>query len=157
MGLFGREEKAQKAADVEPARPARPEAAAGSQEPGDRTVIAHSVRIEGTLAGSGEITVNGKVKGAIEGSGSIHVAARGEVTASIHGRSVKVTGVVNGNITADERIELEPASRVDGDITAPRILIKDGATFVGQVNMRSPNVKPSHKEAAEDAASSTSS
>jgi cytoskeletal protein CcmA (bactofilin family) len=153
MGLFGREENAQKAADVEPARPPRPEATSGPQEPGDRTIVAHSVCVEGTLAGSGEIIVHGKVKGAIEGSGSVHVAARGEVTASIHGRSVRVTGTVKGNISADERIELEPASRVEGDITAPRILIKDGATFVGQVNMRSPHAKPSHKDAAGDAAS----
>ena len=37
--------------------------------------------------------------------------------------------VDTGNITADDRIILEPTARVDGNITAPRILIEDGATF----------------------------
>ena len=36
----------------------------------------------------------------------------------------------------------EPSARVDGNITAPRILIQDGATFRGQVNMNEPVARP---------------
>jgi cytoskeletal protein CcmA (bactofilin family) len=66
------------------------------------------------------------------------VAARGRVDATVHGRVVMVAGRVIGDITADEKIELEPTAEVDGDITAPRILIRDGATFRGKVNMKPP-------------------
>jgi cytoskeletal protein CcmA (bactofilin family) len=57
----------------------------------------------------------------------------------VHGKTVTVAGTVTGDITADDRIELEPSARVDGNITAPRILIQDGATFRGQVNMKEPS------------------
>ena len=153
MGLFGRDDRSQRDAAAEPARPPRHEAPPPPRERGDQTVIAPTVRIEGTLAGDGEILVSGKVKGTIDGAGSIHVAERGQVTAAVHGRTVTVAGTVKGNITADERIELEPTARVDGDITAPRILIKDGATFKGQVNMKSP---PAPSGAAASAARKTS-
>jgi cytoskeletal protein CcmA (bactofilin family) len=55
---------------------------------------------------------------------------------------VVVAGTVAADITADEKIELEASARVDGNITAPRILIKDGATFKGQVNMKDPDSRP---------------
>ena len=138
MGLFGRDDKPPRAANSAAPRPARAEAGQPPPGDGDRTVIAPSIRIEGTLTCTGEVLVNGKVSGTIEGSGLIRVAPRGEVSASIHGRAVAIAGTVRGDITADERIELEPSAKVEGDITAPRILIKDGATFRGQVNMRPP-------------------
>jgi cytoskeletal protein CcmA (bactofilin family) len=141
MGLFGRDDKPPRPADSAAPRPAR--ADGGQPLPGDvdRTVIAPSIRIEGTLTCTGEVLVNGRISGSIEGSGLIRVAPRGEVAAAIHGRTVAIAGTVRGDITADERIELEPSAKVEGDITAPRILIKDGATFRGQVNMRPPAVR----------------
>jgi cytoskeletal protein CcmA (bactofilin family) len=121
-----------------------PRSEAPARPPGrdDLTVIANAVRIEGTLSGGGEILVNGNVEGSIEGTGLIHVANRGQVRATIHSRTVMIAGTVRGDITADERIELEATARVEGDITAPRILIRDGATFKGQVNMRPPASRP---------------
>ncbi len=145
MGLFGRDETARRSTPTD-GQTAPSNASSPAPEKGDRTVIASSVHFEGTLQGSGEILVHGKLTGTIDGSSTIHVAARGSVNAAVHGRSVVVAGTVKGDITADERIELEPSAKVDGDITAPRILIKDGATFRGQVNMQAPPDRPKGKE-----------
>ncbi|MCJ7756155.1 MAG: polymer-forming cytoskeletal protein [Thermoanaerobaculales bacterium] len=101
-------------------------------------MIAASILVEGTLSGSGQILVDGRVRGSIEGRDEVMVAPRGRVDATVHGRVVMVAGRVIGDITADEKIELEPTAQVDGDITAPRILIRDGATFRGKVNMKPP-------------------
>ena len=140
MGIFGRDEPNP---DQQPAQPAvKPATSPSPQEAGDRTVIARPSKIEGRVSGSGEIIVNGLVNGTIDATGTVKVAEQGRVEATVHGRIVAVAGSVAGDITADERIELEPSARVDGNITAPRILIKDGATFRGQVNMREPVREP---------------
>jgi len=140
MGIFGRDEPNP---DQQPARPAAtPPTSPSPQEGGDRTVIARPSKFEGRLSGSGEIVVNGLVNGTIDATGMVRVAEHGRVEATVHGRIVTVAGAVAGDITADERIELEPSARVDGNITAPRILIKDGATFRGQVNMKEPAPHP---------------
>jgi cytoskeletal protein CcmA (bactofilin family) len=136
MGIFGRDEPKPEQQPVQPAtKPATQPSPPGG---GDRTVIARPSKIEGRVSGSGEIIVNGLVNGTIDATGTVRVADQGRVEATVHGKVVTVAGTVTGDITADERIELEPSARVDGNITAPRILIQDGATFRGQVNMKAP-------------------
>jgi len=141
MGIFGRDEANP---DQQPTRSAVPPSTTPTpSEATDRTVIARPTKIEGRLSGPGEIIVNGSVSGTIEATGTVKVAGQGKVEATVHGKIVSIAGAVTGDITADERIELEPSAHVDGNITAPRILIKDGATFRGQVNMKEPDKRPS--------------
>ena len=141
MGIFGRDEanpdqQPPQSTAGRPTLPTTPETA-------DRTVIARPSKIEGRISGSGEIVVNGLVNGTIEATGTVRVAGQGRVEATVHGKIVSVAGTVTGDITADERIELETSARVEGNITAPRILIKDGANFRGQVNMKESERRPS--------------
>jgi len=135
MGLFGHDEPASVNTNPQPPREAGAGPAAGSEK---RSVIARPTRIEGRVLGSGEVLVEGKIKGSIDVDGKVRVAEQGRVEADVHARLVTVAGTVTGNITAGDRIILEPTAQVDGDITAPRILIEDGATFKGQVNMKVP-------------------
>lgn len=140
MGIFGRDEQDpdQQAAVPSP-RPGTPAVPASA---GDRTIVARPTVVEGRLSGSGEIIVNGMVKGTIDGEGGVTVAEQGRIEATVHGRTVAIAGTVVGDITADEKIELETTARVEGNITAPRILIRDGASFRGQVNMKDPERRP---------------
>ena len=46
-----------------------------------------------------------------------------------------ISGKVTGNISATDKVELKSDCRVVGDIKAPRILIADGASFKGNVDM----------------------
>ena len=141
MGIFGRDEANP---DQQPAQSTiRPSTSPIAPEATDRTVIARPTKIEGRISGSGEIVVNGLVTGTIEATGTVKVGEKGRVEATVHGKVVSVAGAVVGDITADEKIELEISAHVDGNITAPRILIKDGANFRGQVNMRKPESRPS--------------
>jgi cytoskeletal protein CcmA (bactofilin family) len=140
MGIFGRDDTTP---DQQPEQAAsKPAAFQPSTSPSDRTVIARPSIVEGTISGSCEIVVNGLVKGAINGAAIVTIAEQGRVEATTHGRIVVVGGTVTGDISADEKIELESSARVDGNITAPRILIKDGASFMGQVNMKEPDGRP---------------
>jgi cytoskeletal protein CcmA (bactofilin family) len=143
MGIFGRDETTPEQQPV--GATARPSPTAAPDESADRTFIARPSKFEGRLTGSGEIIVNGSVNGIIDGSGTVRIADQGRVEANVHGKTVKIAGTVAGDITADERIELEPSARVDGNITAPRILIQDGASFKGQVNMKEPAKRPDVK------------
>ena len=141
MGIFGRDEETP---DQQPEqskiKPTKPQT---TPEVMDRTVIASPSKIEGRISGSGEIIVDGSVNGTIDATGTVRVGEKGRIEAAVHGKVVSVAGTVEGDITADDKIELEISARVDGNITAPRILIKDGANFRGQVNMKKPESRPS--------------
>ena len=136
MGLFGHDDRPQTTPQSAGGQQSRPGTSTPSNQPSDRTLISDTILVEGTLSGSGHILVNGRVRGSIDGKDVVVVAARGRIEATVHARVVMVAGRVVGNITADEKIELDTTAQVDGDITAPRILMKDGATLRGKVNMR---------------------
>jgi hypothetical protein len=80
-------------------------------------------------------------------------APSGLVEGKIAARSIIVAGRVIGDLLAAERIELGSSCTMEGNITAPRIQIHDGATFDGQVLMK----KPSGWNAGADSGSITTS
>jgi cytoskeletal protein CcmA (bactofilin family) len=56
----------------------------------------------------------------------------------VKSKSVIIFGTVQGNIDAAERVELKATAQLIGDLRAGRIVIEDGATFVGKSEV-SPN------------------
>ena len=99
------------------------------------TVIGSSIVIDGEISGEEPITIQGTVKGKIALTQPILVEPGAHVEADIDTQSVAVSGRVTGNITARERVEVRADGRVVGDIKSPRIVIADGASFKGNVDM----------------------
>jgi cytoskeletal protein CcmA (bactofilin family) len=98
-------------------------------------VIGSSIVIDGEITGDEDLVIQGTVKGKITLKESLYVEGTGEVEADIETRNVEVSGSVVGNIHASDKVELKSDGRMTGDIKAPRILIADGATFKGNVDM----------------------
>jgi len=99
------------------------------------TVIGSSIVIDGEISGDEDLVVQGTVKGKISLKESLYVESSGVVEADIETQNVEVSGKVTGNINASDKVELKTDCRVIGDIKAPRILIADGASFKGNVDM----------------------
>ncbi|HHQ48936.1 MAG TPA: polymer-forming cytoskeletal protein, partial [Acidobacteria bacterium] len=120
MGLFGKDDR--KPASPQP-RPQQPRVSQGpASAPRDVTVIGRGTRFEGKITGSADMLVEGEVGGAIDGGGTITIAEPGTVKANLHARVVVIAGTVTGDVSADEKIELQPSATLKGNITAPRIL-----------------------------------
>ena len=82
-----------------------------------------------------DLVIQGTVKGKISLKESLFVEASASVEADIEVQNVEITGKVTGNIAATDKVELKADCRVVGDVRAPRILIADGASFKGNVDM----------------------
>lgn len=102
---------------------------------GDSTVIGPSILINGKLTGDEDLTVRGRVEGELSLSKTLIVEPTGIVKANVSVRNAIVSGVVVGNITATESVELTQEGRMVGDIRSPRVIIVDGASFRGHVDM----------------------
>ena len=99
------------------------------------TVIGSSITVDGEILGDEDLQVLGTVKGKISIKDKIVVEQGATVEADIETGHVTVAGRVTGNISASERVEIKAEGKMVGDIKAPRILIADGATFKGNVDM----------------------
>jgi cytoskeletal protein CcmA (bactofilin family) len=99
------------------------------------TVIGSSIVIDGEISGDEDLVIQGTVKGKISLRESLFVEGSGVVEADIETQNVEIAGRVTGNIQATDKVELKADCRVVGDVKAPRILIADGASFKGNVDM----------------------
>ena len=100
------------------------------------TTIGASLLITGEITSQEDITIHGRVKGQIRmEEGSVLVAPKGAVDADVEGARVTIQGTLAGNVTAAERIELTPTADVSGTLTASAVVMHQGATFNGLIDV----------------------
>ncbi len=117
---------------------ARPTGSAtGPSRGGDAVNIGMSVVITGELIGREDLTIEGQVDGKIAlREHVLTIGPNGKINAQVVAKSVVVMGVVHGKITATERITIRKNGSVEGDISAPRVAIEEGAHFRGGIDMQ---------------------
>ena len=102
---------------------------------GVATEIGESILISGSLEGDEDLTVRGRVEGNVRLTRTLIVEASGVVKADVAVKDAVISGVVVGNVTASDSVQLTSEGRMVGDISAPRVIIVDGASFRGRVDM----------------------
>jgi cytoskeletal protein CcmA (bactofilin family) len=95
-----------------------------------------SIVIKGDISGSEDLVIAGRVEGSITLEGrTLTLAAGSQVVGTICAASVVVSGKVEGSIEAGERLEVRDTAVVEGDLSAPRLLVADGADLRATVDM----------------------
>jgi len=103
---------------------------------GEAATIGRSITIRGDVTGDEDLYIQGRIEGTIDlKQHSVTVGPEGRVKANIKGRMVTIEGEVDGDVRGQEQVALRSASKVNGDIVAPRVVLEDGATFLGSIDM----------------------
>ena len=112
-----------------------------------KNILSSDVEIKGSIKFQNELMIDGKIEGEITSAGTLTVGENAEIKGEIKTKSVTVLGKVHGNITVEERCELKSHAVLYGDLKATRLVIEEGATFVGKsevtpnkVAMRQPEI-----------------
>ena len=92
--------------------------------------LSSDVKIKGSITLQKELLIDGKVQGQINSDGLITIGESADIRGEIKTKSVTVYGKVHGNITA-ERCELKSKCTLQGDLKAARLIIEEGAAFIG--------------------------
>ena len=115
----------------------RPATTAGGPAAPSMTFFGKNVSIEGKITGTEPVLIEGTVHGEINLGSDLRIGTQARIEAKVHARNVTVEGKINGDITADDRVELVASATVDGNIKAPKIIVAEGARFRGNVDMGS--------------------
>jgi len=99
------------------------------------TIIGESILISGSLNGDEDLTVRGRVEGTLTLTRTLVVEPTGVVKAEVQVKNCVIAGAIVGNVTATESVEITKEGRMVGDIAAPRVIIVDGASFRGRIDM----------------------
>lgn len=123
-----------------------------------KATIGPSITIDGDVTGSEDLLIQGRITGSVTlDDHAVGVGTEGRVNADIVGRLITVEGQVEGDLTAQEQIVLRGTAKVKGDIKAPRVVLEDGATFRGLVDMGAQPTDDGEKSSADSKASSAAS
>jgi len=99
------------------------------------TIIGNSIVVDGRITGKEDLVIQGTVKGHVELEADVYVEESGVVEADIAATSVEISGQVTGNVGASDKVEITTGGQVIGNLRAPRLIIADGATLKGNVEM----------------------
>jgi cytoskeletal protein CcmA (bactofilin family) len=100
-----------------------------------QTVIGKSVTIKGEISGSEPLIIEGTVEGKVQIDTSVMIRDSGLVKADLDAANLNIAGGVVGNIAVKEKVEIVNGGYVVGDIRAPRVVINDGASVRGHIEM----------------------
>ncbi|MGD8228870.1 MAG: polymer-forming cytoskeletal protein [Desulfobacteraceae bacterium] len=127
------------------------------------TYIGKDTEFEGKLRFYGTIRIDGQFRGEIIGEGTLIVGEGATIESDIHVSQIFNSGRIQGDVTADNKIEIRAPGKILGNIQAPSIVINEGATIEGNCQMHGISKKEERKLAvvgsdeSEAAVSSSSS
>jgi len=110
------------------------------------TIIGESIVVSGSLNGDEDLTVRGRVEGTLTLTKTLVVEPTGIVKAEVQVKNCVIAGAIVGNVTATESVEITKEGRMVGDIAAPRVIIVDGASFRGRIDMGEVDVESGRSE-----------
>ncbi len=107
-----------------------------------KNILSKDVEIKGSIKFTNELIIDGKIEGEIISDGNLTVGENADIRGEIKTKSVTVLGKIHGNITVAERCELKARAQLVGDLKAARVIIEEGATFVGKSEVSSGGKTP---------------
>ncbi|RKX90942.1 MAG: cell shape determination protein CcmA [Spirochaetes bacterium] len=110
------------------------------------TILADDIDFTGNLNFDKSLMIKGKFKGDIHADGALYIDKDAYVEARVEADVVSLKGTVKGDVFAYTRVELFSSAMVDGDITAPDVIMESGCRFNGICKMESPEKRGSSNE-----------
>jgi cytoskeletal protein CcmA (bactofilin family) len=91
------------------------------------TFLGEGTEFEGKLKISGTLKIDGHFKGQISGAGTLIVGEGAKMIESdIHVSQILNRGEIQGNVIADEKIEIHAPGKVIGNIQTPVLVMDEG-------------------------------
>jgi cytoskeletal protein CcmA (bactofilin family) len=100
--------------------------------------IGSSIVIKGELTASEPVVIAGRLEGSIDVTGhEVTVAQGGELHGDATTDALVISGTFRGDVIARRRVEVRSSADVEGSITAPAVMVADGAVVRGKVQTTS--------------------
>jgi cytoskeletal protein CcmA (bactofilin family) len=101
----------------------------------DRNILTTDVQVKGEIAFAGDLYFDGKLEGGVRSEGNLLLGENGSIQGDVQIGNMIVRGRFNGNILCAGRIDLKSRAEMFGDITAARVVMEEGVTYLGRVDV----------------------
>lgn len=100
------------------------------------SLVAKDAVWEGKLVCSGNVRVEGRLRGEIQTTGALFVAADAHVEGSVRARTVTLAGEIQGDVRCDDRLEILPGGAAHGEVDTGALVVHEGAFIESRFQMR---------------------
>lgn len=97
--------------------------------------IGHGVEFKGIIKYEGNVRIDGQLEGEVHANGTLYLGEQAVLRAKISAQAVISKGQITGDITAREKVQLLAPAIIDGSILTPSLLMEEGVTFNGTLEM----------------------
>lgn len=101
------------------------------------SIIGSDLSINGDISVKGNLLIYGKINGNVICNGILTMSKGSLVKGDVKTLSADISGTVEGNLEAKEKVSLSSASVLNGNLLASILVIEDGASFNGLCTMGS--------------------
>ncbi|WP_456408341.1 bactofilin family protein [Thiolapillus sp.] len=137
---------APKAAAPAPSSSSKPAPASNS---GQTTTIGSSIKLNGELNGDEDLLIQGQVEGNIYlKEYNLTIGEQGVIKANAFARTITVRGQLTGDLNGVEKVTITSTGKVRGNIVSPKVILEEGASFKGSIDMDAKAAKPASQPAA---------
>ncbi|UCE33253.1 MAG: polymer-forming cytoskeletal protein [Deltaproteobacteria bacterium] len=98
--------------------------------------LGKDTEFEGKFSFTGAVRIDGKFTGEIESSGTLIVGEAAMITSQIRVADMIISGEVNGDVVAENKIEISVPGKMFGNIQTPKLVIEEGVIFEGKCKMQ---------------------
>ena len=109
------------------------------------TFLGGGTELEGELKLCGTLRLDGDFKGKISGEGTLIVGEGAKIESDIRVSRILNSGEIQGNVIANERIEIHAPGKIIGNIQTPVLVIDEGAIIGGNCCMHEGEKKSESK------------
>jgi cytoskeletal protein CcmA (bactofilin family) len=98
--------------------------------------LGKDTEFEGKFSFTGAVRIDGKFTGEIESSGTLIVGETAMIKSQIHVADMIISGEVDGDVVAENKIEISVPGKLFGNIQTPKLVIEEGVIFEGKCKMQ---------------------
>jgi cytoskeletal protein CcmA (bactofilin family) len=102
---------------------------------GTVNIIGTGTSIEGDVVSSGDIRIDGTLKGTVKTSGKLVIGPSGQVEGEVNCQNADISGSILGKVNVAELLALKATARLSGEIVTGKLSIEPGADFSGSCRM----------------------
>lgn len=99
--------------------------------------ISKETTIDGNVETTGNLRIEGKVKGNIRARSKVVLGISGEVEGKIYAQTADIEGTVKGMVQVEGLLTLKSNAHIKGDINTGKLIMEAGAVFDGRCKMGS--------------------
>jgi cytoskeletal protein CcmA (bactofilin family) len=99
------------------------------------SIIGPGMKVVGDCETDGSLRIEGAVQGGVRAGKAVVIGKNGRVVGDVYTQDAVISGLVEGSVTAESRLELQATCRIEGDVSTPRLQLEEGAVFNGRVDM----------------------